>query len=754
MGRSNVRVIVRARPTASYAGDNFVFNDDTNSIDMRLPKDSTAGIVNNQQESWHFKVDRVLSNASQEQVFECCASEVVRSVMDGYNGTVMAYGQTGAGKTHTMTGGHVGFADRGIVPRAISTIYTEAAARPENNITIRLSYAEIYNELMFDLLTDVGVAEQSGDLAIVEDARGHIVVRGLSTPVAGTEEEALHLFFEGDTNRHVAEHALNKGSTRSHVIFTIYVESRSRVESSEKVIFSKLHLVDLAGSERVKKTGTDGVMLREATYINKSLTFLEQVVVALGSKHRDHVPYRQSKLTHMLKDSLGGNCKTAMVANIWPEAKMIEETTSTLRFATRMMRVSNEATVNVHLDPQLLLRKYERQIKDLKQELAMYDTLAGRSRVQREEYTPDEQRELEAKVQQYIDGEVETLEVASLRMVHETFACFKRLLQQARQAAPARGPEPAPVPAPDAGGPGAEAYGGLGAGGEAEEAGGGVGAGAGGGVGEYEEERGVSVPGRGEGSFAPAASRPPREEGLGAPGGGGGEDGEGHGDRHHGAGGLGGEAAARTASHDRPPDRQAAFADWKAREGQNFERAFEKNRSELKERRGEMREAMATANARKREIDEAKECLARKQADKPPEGVRDEELIDEEEYKLIKNLKDSKQHYREAFEKHRCLKMDVLQLEHLMQQCKAKLVQAFEEWFDQRYGHLARGEPPGGQAADDRYDPQEMFDLMEADRLETQHPDALAYHKARKTAARDVRHKRGQSLGAATGRIR
>ncbi|CAJ1453954.1 unnamed protein product [Effrenium voratum] len=432
MGRTNVRVVVRARPTANFAAENFQLNEAADSIDMRLPKDESAGLVNNQQESWHFKLDKVLSNASQQQVYDLCSAEVVRSVMDGYNGTVLAYGQTGAGKTHTMTGGHMGFADRGIVPRAISQIYSEAAARPENNITIKLSYVEIYNELMFDLLTDVGVADQSGDLSIVEDSRGNIQVRGLSTPVGGTEEEALHIFFQGDTNRHVAEHALNKGSTRSHVVFTIYVESRSRVESSEKVIFSKLHLVDLAGSERVKKTGSDGVMLKEATFINKSLTFLEQVVVALGNKHRDHIPYRQSKLTHMLKDSLGGNCKTTMVANIWPEAKMLEETASTLRFATRMMKVSNEASVNVHLDPQLLIRKYERQIKDLKQELAMHDTLAGRSRVQYEEYAPDEQKELEDKVQMYLEGELQEIEVTSLRMVYESFTCFRKLYQNLR----------------------------------------------------------------------------------------------------------------------------------------------------------------------------------------------------------------------------------------------------------------------------------------------------------------------------------
>jgi len=723
MGRSTVRVVVRARPTASFAGENFVFNEASDSIDMRLAKDSSAGPVNNQQESWHFKLDKVLSNASQETVFECCAQDVVRSVMDGYNGTIMAYGQTGAGKTHTMTGGHVGFADRGIVPRAISLIYSEAAARPENQVTIRLSYCEIYNELMFDLLTDVGVAEQSGDLTIVESDRGNIQVKGLTTSITGSEEEALHIFFQGDTNRHVAEHALNKGSTRSHCVFTIYVESRSRVESSEKVIFSKLHLVDLAGSERVKKTGSDGVMLKEATYINKSLTFLEQVVVALGNKHRDHVPYRQSKLTHMLKDSLGGNCKTTMIANVWPEAKMIEETASTLRFATRMMKVANDATVNVHLDPQLLIRKYERQIKDLKQELAMHDTLAGRSRVQYEEYTPDEQREMEQKVSDYLDGEIQEIEVSSLRMVYEAFASFRRLHQQLRTELSTR-----PV-APVAGGVGE---------GEAGE-GGGLAAPEDpkpkeGEVGEDEEGRGISV------GIAPSGSRPAQEDrGLA---------GEGPGDAVEGSGEETRTTRQMGDAEERPPDKQVAFAEWKGREGQVFEDNFEKYRMEVREKRAEMKDALTLANSKKREIDEAKERLNRKQADKGPDTGGDEVIVDEEEYALIRSLKETKQQYREAFEKHRAVKMEVMQIDYLMQQCKTKLVQAFEEWYDATYSHMLRTQAPAGEAAGERYDPQEMFDLMEADRLETQHPDALAYHKARKNAARDVRRMKG--VGAAT----
>lgn len=575
---------------------------------------------------------------------------------------------------------------------------------------------------MFDLLTDVGVSDQSGDLNIVEDSRGNIQVRGLSTLVGGTEEEALHIFFQGDTNRHVAEHALNKGSTRSHVVFTIYVESRSRVESSEKVIFSKLHLVDLAGSERVKKTGSDGVMLKEATFINKSLTFLEQVVVALGNKHRDHIPYRQSKLTHMLKDSLGGNCKTTMIANIWPEAKMLEETASTLRFATRMMKVANEASVNVHLDPQLLIRKYERQIKDLKQELAMHDTLAGRSRVQYEDYAPDEQRELEAKVQQYLDGEVSEIEVSSLRMVYEAFICFRKLYQGVRTELanrPAGGYSLPPQEKPE----GADGYDTGGGAAETQE----------GEVGEDEDGKGIAV------GTAPSGSRPPQEErgagGAGEPG----DDAE---------GGAGVEARtvrpARMGEDEKPPDKQAVFAEWKAREGQAYEDAFEKNRSELKSKRADMRDALISANNKKKEIDSAKEGLARKQAEKGHDARGDEDMIDEEEYALIKVLKETKSQYRDAFEKHSHVKMEVMQIEHLMQQCKQRLVQGFEEFYEQKYGHLLK---EAREEEGERYDPQEMFDLLEADRLETQHPDAMAYHKARKNAARDVRQKKGVTRG-------
>lgn len=257
---------------------------------------------------------------------------------------------------------------------------------------------------MFDLLSPVPTHEQSGsDITILDDAKGNqnkkrvggIFIKGLSTHLCNNEEDALNSLFEGETNRTISEHQLNKSSSRSHCIFTLNVESKSRVESSEKIVTSKFHLVDLAGSERTKKTGSEGITLKEANYINKSLSFLEMVVIASCDKGREFVPHRQSKLTNLLKDSIGGNSRTIVITNIWPEPSHLEETISTLKFGTRLMKVTNEATINIHLDSQQLVKKYEREIRELKQELAMHDTLSNRGRITYDPYTPEQQYEIQ-----------------------------------------------------------------------------------------------------------------------------------------------------------------------------------------------------------------------------------------------------------------------------------------------------------------------------------------------------------------------
>ncbi len=198
-------------------------------------------------------------------VYEECAAPIVKSLLDGYNATILAYGQTGSGKTFTMTGATENFKHRGVIPRAISSLFYEIGQRPNMAYNVRISYLEVYNEQLTDLLGVKDTAKPD-NLSIIEEKNG-VHVKGLNVLIANNEEEALNLLFEGEMNRSISEHQMNKQSTRSHCIFTIHVESRSRIESSERVLTSKLNLVDLAGSERLSKTETKGVVLKEAMCI-------------------------------------------------------------------------------------------------------------------------------------------------------------------------------------------------------------------------------------------------------------------------------------------------------------------------------------------------------------------------------------------------------------------------------------------------------------------------------------------------------
>jgi kinesin family protein 6/9 len=423
MTKSAVRVIVRTRPTQNFAHGVLTVKPESSSVEVFIKKKEQQGVVNNARTNYSFTPDAVLHNASQDIVYDEAARDIVSGVMHGYNGAVLAYGQTGAGKTYTMTGPLTDYKVRGVIPRAVQQVFQEIAARPEQAITVRVSFLEIYNEALFDLLAPAGAAP--ADLMIIDDPSGSVYCRGLTMTVAATEEDVLNLLFEGTTNRAIAEHQLNKQSSRSHCLFSLHIEQRSRVDSSDRVLASKLHLIDLAGSERVSKTHTTGVVLKEAQYINRSLSFLEQVVNALTDKGRDHVPFRQSKLTHFMKDSLGGNCRTVMLANIWGEASQIEETISTLQFAMRMMKVKTEAFLNLQSDPAQLVKKYEREIRELKQELAMHDALTGRAAVGYDEYTEERRHEVMKSVKAYVADQIPDIEIPSLRHVKEVLIQFK-----------------------------------------------------------------------------------------------------------------------------------------------------------------------------------------------------------------------------------------------------------------------------------------------------------------------------------------
>ena len=433
---NTVKVIIRTRPTQHFATNNIRINLNDDTISVFIPRNQKEGLINNQKEQWSFHFDKILHNVPQEEVFEYTMNDIIKSSVLGYNGTIFAYGQTGSGKTFTISGAPSNFAYRGIIPRSISRLFNEISTKPEYDFNIQISYLEIYNEIMFDLLPEDGkfIGERA-NIEFQEDNKGNVSVKGLSKHKVTNEEECFNLLFEGESNRTISEHKLNQGSSRSHCLFMIQLEMKSKIESTEKIMVSKLNFVDLAGSERVKKTGSSGITLKEATYINRSLTFLEQVVVALTERKgraNDHVPYRQSKLTHILKDSIGGNCKTVMVANIWPEEQFLQETLSTLNFAQRMGGVVNVASVNIQLDINAQIKKMTKEIKELKQELAMHNTLANRGRINYDPYSPNEQKIQMEAAKKFLVGQSEELEFDSVRQAKELFYQIRHIYQKVK----------------------------------------------------------------------------------------------------------------------------------------------------------------------------------------------------------------------------------------------------------------------------------------------------------------------------------
>ena len=605
--------------------------------------------------------------------------DILQGSTKGLNGTVFAYGQTGSGKTFTISGSPSNFNYRGIIPRGITRIFQEIGGKPDYDFVVKISYLEIYNETVFDLLSPLPTFEQKGEITFQEDSRGNVTVKGLTKHVVNNEEEAFNLLFEGESNRTISEHQLNKESTRSHCIFTVTLEMKSKVESSEKVMISKLNFVDLAGSERVKKTGSTGIALKEATYINKSLTFLEQVVVALTDKTRrkEYVPYRQSKLTHILKDSIGGNCKTVMIATIWPEEPYILETLSTLNFAKRMKNVVNDVSVNIKLDPQALIKKLAKEIKELKQELTMHNTLANRGRINYDPYTPEEQYAQQVKAKKFLDGEDEDIEFDSVRQAKELFSQCRMLFQKeytsnqdnlsdkadeiARKQSV--GIEKKATMAVDDG------------------------------VGELEEKPSFGI-GR-----APKDARPINklEQSASSPQGmqttaniGEGEDTN----KQMGTEDEEGVDMMEQSENfeeeippEKIPDKNSAFQIYKSENAQakEIEDGITQTTTDLKKRKEEARGFSEEGSKLKEQIEALRSKLNEKKQNKLNLADEMTNVIDDEECKLIDELKDVRSHYKEVVDNFKRAKVDIAEMKNNLDLLKIKYVDSFESWFYRKY---------------------------------------------------------------------
>ena len=293
---------------------------------------------------------------------------LVESVLSGFNGTMFAYGQTGCGKTHTMSGLPEPPELRGIIPNAIEHVFEHIKANSDKQFLVRASYLELYNEEIRDLLAK----DPHQKMDLKESPDKGVYVKGLTEIVCKGVAEIDEVMERGNKHRTTGATAMNATSSRSHSIFAIVVETCSkRDDGDEHITQGKLNLVDLAGSERPSKTGATGVRMKEGIKINLSLTALGNVISALVDNamgKSKHIPYRDSKLTRLLQDSLGGNTKTVMMAAIGPADYNYEETLSTLRYANRAKRIKNKPIINE--DPKdALIREFQDEITILKKQL-------------------------------------------------------------------------------------------------------------------------------------------------------------------------------------------------------------------------------------------------------------------------------------------------------------------------------------------------------------------------------------------------
>nr|KAF6474610.1 kinesin family member 9 [Rousettus aegyptiacus] len=500
---------------------------------------------------------------------------------------------------------------------------------------------------------------------------------------------------------------MNKNSSRSHSIFTIYVEAHSRTLSEEKYITSKINLVDLAGSERLGKSGSEGRVLKEATYINKSLSFLEQAIIALGDQKRDHIPFRQCKLTHALKDSLGGNCNMVLVTNIYGEAAQLEETLSSLRFASRMKLVTTEPAVNEKYDAERMVKNLEKELALLKQELAIHDSLANRTLVNYDPLDEIQIAEINSQVRRYLEGTLDEIDIINLRQIQEVFNQFRVVLSQQEQEVESTlrrkytfidKNDFATISAVQKAGL-VDVDGHLV--GETDGQGFGLG------VSAFSTKPGkkskskkmlkeVSSLAKKEGASSPVSGKDfeistsktqltqsskdgdvkdmllrdretsnietlpsdsPKEE-------------------------------LRPPRPGTPPAKPAAFEDFKNERGSEINRIFKENKSILNERRKRASETTQRINDIKREIDVTKEALNFQKSLREKQGEYENKglmIIDEEEFLLILKLKDLKKQYRTEYQDLRDLRAEIQYCQNLVDQCRNRLLTEFDIWYNESF---------------------------------------------------------------------
>ncbi|XP_030926960.1 kinesin-like protein KIN-5B [Quercus lobata] len=374
---TNVQVLLRCRPL----NDDEIRSNVPRVISCNEHKREVTVIQNlaNKQVDRAFTFDKVFGpKAQQRSIYDQAIAPVVNEVLDGFNCTVFAYGQTGTGKTYTMEGGMRKKggdlpAEAGVIPRAVRQIFDMLEAQ-NADYSLKVTFSELYNEEITDLLAPEDNSRSTEDkqkkpISLMEDGKGCVIVRGLEEEAVYSVNEIYTLLERGAAKRRTADTLLNKRSSRSHSIFSITVHIKEAALGDEELIkCGKLNLVDLAGSENISRSGAREGRAREAGEINKSLLTLGRVINALV-EHSAHIPYRDSKLTRLLRDSLGGKTKTCIIATISPSAHCLDETLSTLDYACRAKNIKNKPEANQKMSKAVLLKDLYSEIERMKEDV-------------------------------------------------------------------------------------------------------------------------------------------------------------------------------------------------------------------------------------------------------------------------------------------------------------------------------------------------------------------------------------------------
>lgn len=413
---THVKVICRIRPFSQVEEA----NGDLESVTVA---DENTICVRNKELEQYYQFDRVCDGqVSQKDFYDIVTHETLEKFFLGFNGTILAYGQTGAGKSYTMFGSN---SDRGIIPRISHSIFSHIALGPSDvEYTVSISLMEIYKEQIKDLLNPNPKAKEC---SVHEDKINGVFVKGLSHAFVSCASEMNEVVDQGSKRRTVSSTYMNAESSRSHSLIQIVLHQKDVEKGS--VTKSTLFLVDLAGSEKADRTGAYGSSLEEAKKINLSLSVLSLVINSLADSKLTHIPYRDSKLTRILQESLGGNSRTTLIVNCSPSLSCVLESVSSLRFATRAKKVKNSLHINTELSVDQLKARVsllEKMNKDLEAELkrgpldpSVLTTAASRTGMAQERLLgfKEELARKDSRIGE-LEQEILSLKISQLRELH------------------------------------------------------------------------------------------------------------------------------------------------------------------------------------------------------------------------------------------------------------------------------------------------------------------------------------------------